>query len=93
MNNPEWILKDNLDDRREVYRMLDHPKMTDNLRLAFISRCAVAASDPLLKMRARKNNGHYSAQEAWSDFWALSVQCRIPVDRCLGYLARLIRRL
>lgn len=92
MGNP--LYHDNLDDRKEAWRLLSHPRMDDQRRLAFVRWCARQTRDGMVENAVRtRPEGGYTPTEAWHDMLALSFQFRLDLSAALAKLVQVVRRL
>ena len=89
------ILKhDNLDDRRELYRLLGFPGMTDRRRLSFLTWCLQRCGSTLnLRVGPTHSKAGYGVHEAVLDFSMLTMQFRLDVDIALAELTRRVRKI
>lgn len=90
---PNPLFHDNLDDRREIWRLLSHPCLTDAARLSMIRTCAASRipADTLHTTVVDKN-GVYTAYMAWLDLLALSFQFRIDLTKSICDMVQYIRK-
>ena len=84
--------RDNLDDRREIYRLLGFPGFTDHMRLDFVAWCCRLSNSKAVQSRPQQKN-KYTPVEACDDILALVVQFGMNLDKALAELSKRVRRL
>ncbi len=87
---------DDLDTRRELFKLLDHPRMTNRLRIQFLSECCQEVerrrSSPMRTWPNPKTTRGETA-EIYFDIGLLFVQHGLPVDWTICRLAEIVRKL
>lgn len=84
---------DDLDARREMYRLLGHPRMTDRRRINFVSWCSQRCGDKMVQVKPAYDKAGYGTHEAIMDLSMLTLQYRLDVDSALAELVRRVRKL
>jgi hypothetical protein len=84
---------DDLDSRRELWRLLGDRKMTDRRRIDFVRWCCQQVNDPLVKVKPAYKDGGYTITEAVADISMLTLQYRGDIDIFLEELVRRVKRL
>ena len=85
---------DDLDSRKELYRLLGFPGMTDASRLDFVHWCCRKSTSGLpVSVTPAYKNGGYTVVEAVNDLAMLTLQYRGDADMYLGELTRRVRKL
>ena len=94
MTRKTLLSYDDLDSRKELFRLLGFPGMSDASRLSFVSWCCKRSTSglPVVVKPAYKNGG-YTVVEAVNDLAMLTIQYQGDVDLYLGELTRRVRKL
>lgn len=85
------ISYDDLDSRREMWRLLGHPCMGDRRRTGFIRWCCLKSGDRLVSVKPAGDGGKYSVEEAMLDLSMLTMQYRLDIDVALAELVRRVK--
>ena len=84
---------DDLDARREMYRLLGDPRLGDRGRRSFVGWCCRRCGDPLVRVGVAEPKAGYTTHEAVMDLSMLTLQYRLDVDLALAELVRRVRKL
>lgn len=84
---------DDLDARREMYRLLGDPRMTDRRRINFVGWCSQRCGDKMVQVKPAYEKGGYGVYEAMMDLSMLTLQYRLDIDSALAELVRRVRKL
>lgn len=84
---------DTLSDRRDLQELLANPKLTDKLRLEFVSTIISQANLQMTTRAVAAPNGEYTYQEARLDLLALVFQYGVDLGKIMQQLENLIRKL
>src|SRR5262245_10076525 len=87
---PSVLALDTLDDRREVFRLLD--RLSPRRRLAYLAWCCRQVRTPAgepVRVAARSNGDTF---EVFFDWWHLGFQYDLDMDAAARALERQVRR-
>lgn len=88
--NPQTLVFDTLDDRRESFRLLE--TLDDRQRLTFLRYCAKHVGQWKIAPKVVSRNGVYNAADAWYDFWALCGTWQLDAAWGLRELEAFVRK-
>lgn len=94
-NKRHILYYDDLDARREIFRLMGYSNMSDRRRKNFIDWCLKRCPSNLTegtRVGQSFRDGGYGVNEAVADFTALSMQFGLDVDAALQELTRRVRR-
>ena len=84
---------DDLGSRKEIWKLLDHPRMTDRRRANFMQWCCSLVDSNVLRWSIGPGpDGKYGALHAWGDLQGLGWH-GLDWSRAVAELTRRIRRL
>lgn len=90
MNRPYFHRFDNIDDRREILRLIG--RLSVRTRLIWLQWCCQYAIPRDLQIRPGVAANHTGlAAECFLDLWRLCTQYELDIDRALRQLIRLNR--
>lgn len=84
---------DDLDSRRELYRLLGDSRLGDRGRISFVRWCCQRCGDKMVQVAPAYKDGGYTAHEALMDCSMLTLQYRGDPDVFLAELVKRVRKL